>query len=155
MVLKHHEAGFRVGSAGAGRGSAASCPTPRTPRVQPAQPTHTGARRETLSRTQEQQEKEFQWREKLRAEAKQRTEKVTMPWGGRGTRRTRRGGGGRGDGGWGDPKKRGGGEEGRLRTCRHCQSVRTCVTLSSLQTLSSSLKPTPLHSQSGGTLCNK
>lgn len=58
---------------------------------------------ERVSRTQEQQEKEFQWREKLRAEAKQRTEKVTMPWGGGG--RGGRGGGGRGDGGWGGSQK--------------------------------------------------
>lgn len=52
MVLKHHEAGLRVGGAGAGGGGAASCPTPGTPWVQPAQPTHTGPRRETVSRTQ-------------------------------------------------------------------------------------------------------
>lgn len=42
VVLKHHEAGLRVSSAGAGGGGAASRPTPRTPRVQPTQPAHIG-----------------------------------------------------------------------------------------------------------------
>lgn len=71
MVLKHHEAGFWVGSAGAGRRSAASCPAARTPRVQSAQPTHAGLQRETVSRTQDQQKKKFAWRENLSAKMKQ------------------------------------------------------------------------------------
>ena len=42
VVFKHHEAGLRVGSTGAGGGGVPAGPTPRTPWVQPAQPAHTG-----------------------------------------------------------------------------------------------------------------
>lgn len=77
MVLKHHEAGLGVGGAGAGGGSAASCPTPGTPWVQPAQPTHTGRRRETVSRTQPRGKEFRSEKKKVEVERKQEARKIT------------------------------------------------------------------------------
>lgn len=117
VVLKHHEAGLRVSSAGAGGGGTSARPAPRPPWVQPAQPAHTGSEMQ-VTRTQKTKgvqvkkvyrsnrgQKEIRKKEKGKDDVRRR--------------RRREGGERRGS----VSKQREGGEGGRLQTRCHCQSV--------------------------------
>lgn len=119
VVLKHHEAGLWVSSAGAGGGSTASRPTAGTPRVQPAQPAHTGPSERQVKSYKNSTAREgvpvkrSKNRHNIRQGKLEREEKEKILWEGEG-----------GEGGEreGISKQREGGEGGQLQMRCHCQS---------------------------------
>lgn len=87
VVLKHHEAGFRVSSAGAGGGGVPAGPAPRTPRVQPAQPAHTEPSERQVSKTRGVVVKRSECRSNRRQKEIKSEEKEKMMWAGGGGRK--------------------------------------------------------------------
>lgn len=146
VVLKHHEAGLRVSSAGAGGGGTPARPTPWTPRVQPAQPAHTGSGegRSKVTSTQRWKEGVPVKRLEYRRDRRQRWIRERRDGKDDVERRRRRRGGEEGEKGWGGKCIRTERRRGRrsaanalslpvsVRLGEACCCVRVCVTLSSL-----------------------